>query len=90
MIACRKIIARKSLFQLCKKNRNSTYPADWLKNAKKELKDAEVSSLEWKTPEGVTLKPLYVAEDIKGLENESPGSYPYTRGPYATMYAIKP
>ncbi len=41
--------------------------------------------LEKVTPEGIKLKPVYT--DGKG---ELPGVYPYTRGPYATMYTSKP
>jgi methylmalonyl-CoA mutase N-terminal domain/subunit len=29
-------------------------------------------------------------EGVEGVEGELPGVYPFTRGPYATMYAAKP
>lgn len=73
---------------LCR--RLSSYPQIWEKNAKRELK-GDVSTIEWKTPEGIVLKPLYSPNDIKPTtEPEVPGSFPYTRGPYATMYTAKP
>ena len=43
-----------------------------------------------KTEAGVEIKPVYTNEDIAGLEPESPGAYPFTRGPYATMYRGRP
>ena len=42
----------------------------------------------WQTPEGITIKPLYTAEDTKDLEHMDnlPGFAPFKRGPKATMY----
>jgi methylmalonyl-CoA mutase len=68
----------------------SSYPKDWVENSKKELNGKSPEHLEWKTPEGIILKPLYTRSDIEDLKEEVPGSYPYTRGPYATMYTSKP
>ncbi|MFO7860345.1 MAG: methylmalonyl-CoA mutase [Desulfosalsimonas sp.] len=64
----------------------------WIELAKKELKNKPVESLEKKTPEGITLNPLYTAEDIQGLDfiNTLPGFSPFVRGPRATMYAGRP
>ncbi|MBA2880424.1 methylmalonyl-CoA mutase [Desulfosalsimonas propionicica] len=64
----------------------------WIDLAKKELKNKPVESLEKKTPEGITLNPLYTAEDIEGLDfvNTLPGFSPFVRGPRATMYAGRP
>ena len=66
--------------------------ADWLKLAKKELKNREINDLNWDTPEGIEVKPLYTEEDLKELEHSNgyPGLPPYTRGPRATMYANRP
>ena len=36
------------------------------------------------------MKPLYTKDDIKDLSDELPGQYPYTRGPYASMYTHRP
>jgi methylmalonyl-CoA mutase len=91
------IISSRSLF--------STYPEEWTKLASKELKGKDPSILEWHTPEGLVLKPLYTATDAsKALENNKsilgelgenlgddvPGVFPFKRGPYATMYTAKP
>lgn len=68
----------------------STYDPKWSKLVQKELgNDLGPDSLERVTPEGIKLKPLYTANDVKGKE-EYPGVYPYTRGPYASMYTAKP
>jgi methylmalonyl-CoA mutase len=66
--------------------------ADWKKLAAAELKGADASSLDWLTPEGLRVKPLYTEADLEGLETlgNMPGFPPYTRGPRATMYANRP
>jgi methylmalonyl-CoA mutase len=66
--------------------------ADWEKLAAKELRDKPVDSLNWQTLEGITVKPLYTAEDVAGLPQmgEVPGVAPFTRGVRATMYAGRP
>ena len=65
---------------------------DWETLARKELKDREVSELDWQTAEGIRLKPLYTAEDLEKLEmsNTLPGFPPFLRGPKATMYTGRP
>jgi methylmalonyl-CoA mutase len=40
------------------------------------------------TPEGIPIQPVYY--DLNSDEPELPGVFPFTRGPYATMYALKP
>jgi methylmalonyl-CoA mutase len=64
----------------------------WEALATKLMKGKPLSSLEWQTPEGITVKPLYMAHDLEGLEgvNSLPGLPPYVRGPVATMYAGRP
>ncbi len=46
----------------------------------------------WKTPEGIEVKPLYTAADLEGIEHlDYPaGLPPYLRGPYSSMYALQP
>ncbi|MBV9795522.1 MAG: methylmalonyl-CoA mutase [Actinobacteria bacterium] len=46
----------------------------------------------WDTPEGITVKPLYTADDLAGLGflDTWPGIAPYLRGPYPTMYRTQP
>src|SRR6187455_264391 len=67
-------------------------PADWEKLAAKELRDKPLSSLDWMTPEGILVKPLYTEADLENLETVGslPGFPPFTRGPKATMYAGRP
>ncbi len=64
----------------------------WIETAEKELRGKPIESLDWNTPEGIKVKPLYTAEDIENLEcvNTLPGLAPYVRGPKATMYAGRP
>src|ERR1700759_3055418 len=66
--------------------------ADWEKLAGKELRDKPLSALDWTTPEGIVVKPLYTAADLEGLETVGtmPGFPPYTRGVRGTMYANRP
>ena len=65
---------------------------EWEELATKELRGKPLDSLDWMTPEGIAVKPLYTAEDLEGMEHlESlPGFAPYVRGPKATMYAGRP
>ena len=64
----------------------------WMEQAAKELKGKPVEALNWETPEGITVKPIYTAEDLEGLDfvNTLSGMAPYVRGPVATMYANQP
>ena len=61
----------------------------WTDLATKQLRGKSLQSLNWETPEGIRVKPLYTAEDLEGMEhvNTLPGLAPYVRGPMATMYA---
>jgi len=65
---------------------------DWTKLAQRELRDRPLASLDWMTPEGIKVKPLYTAADLEGLETLGtvPGMPPFLRGPKATMYAGRP
>jgi len=64
----------------------------WHKAAAKSAPGGQVDALNWTTPEGLTVKPLYTAEDLQGLPhtNTLPGFEPFLRGPQATMYAVRP
>ncbi|MFC7332477.1 methylmalonyl-CoA mutase [Rhodocista pekingensis] len=68
--------------------------ADWETLAAKDLSREEgrpLDSLVSATPEGIAIKPLYTAADLEALEDAGlPGFPPYTRGPRATMYTVKP
>ena len=60
---------------------------DWEKLAAKESRGADLSR---ETPEGIRLKTVYGPDDIAGIDSGYPGVAPFTRGPYATMYAGRP
>mgnify|MGYP001820091114 CR=1 FL=1 len=64
----------------------------WKELATKQLRGKPLDSLNWHTPEGVDVKPLYTAEDLEQIEHlhSLPGFAPYVRGPMATMYAGRP
>ena len=66
--------------------------AEWQAAAEKSLKGASINTLNWTTPDGMVVKPLYTADDIKDLPytNTLPGFEPFMRGPQATMYAVRP
>jgi methylmalonyl-CoA mutase len=70
---------------------------DWTARAAAELDGAPVAGLDWTTPEGIRIKPLYSEADLAAIEAEGfrlkgamPGFAPYLRGPRATMYAHRP
>ena len=65
---------------------------DWARAAAKSAPGGDVQALSWVTPDGITVKPLYTAEDTQDLPyaNTLPGFEPYLRGPQATMYAVRP
>jgi len=65
---------------------------DWRSLASKECKGQSPEELDWNTPEGIAVKPLYTVEDLEGLAHldSLPGLAPFVRGPRATMYAGRP
>ncbi|BEP48414.1 MULTISPECIES: methylmalonyl-CoA mutase [Variovorax] len=65
---------------------------DWAKAAAKSAPGGDLGALNWLTPDGITVKPLYTAADLQGLKytDTLPGFEPYLRGPQATMYAVRP
>jgi methylmalonyl-CoA mutase len=64
----------------------------WAKAAAKSAPGGNVDALNWITPDGIAVKPLYTAADTAGLLHADtlPGFEPYLRGPQATMYASRP
>ena len=64
----------------------------WQKAAEKSLKGKPLSGLNWETPDGISVKPLYTAADTVNLPHTDtlPGFAPFIRGPQATMYAVRP
>ena len=64
----------------------------WKALSAKQLRGKSLEDLQWDTPEGIRVKPLYTAQDLEGMPhvNTLPGFAPYVRGPMATMYAGRP
>src|SRR5947209_6171462 len=69
----------------------------WKSLAAAELRGKPLSGLDWRTSEGITVKPLYTEADLEAIEAAGfpwcealPGIPPYLRGPRATMYANRP
>ena len=64
----------------------------WRAAAARSAPRGEVDTLDWHTPEGLVVKPLYTAADTAQLPyaDTLPGFAPYLRGPQATMYAVRP
>ena len=71
---------------------NPSTMEDWLKAAAKSAPGGDVQALDWITPDGIRVKPLYTAADTASLPyaNTLPGLEPFLRGPQATMYAVRP
>lgn len=63
---------------------------EWARLAKKQLKGKNPEELTWRTPERINIKPVYTKADSAGFTDELPGVFPYTRGPYPTMYTNRP
>ena len=53
---------------------------------------AEGIEKNWKTPEQIDVKPVYGDVDLLGMEhlNYAAGIAPFLRGPYSTMYVMRP
>jgi methylmalonyl-CoA mutase len=66
---------------------NDSDKTAWEALAAKESRGKDLSR---ETLEGITLKTVYGPEDAAHIDSGYPGVAPYTRGPYATMYAGRP
>ncbi|MDQ6628978.1 MAG: methylmalonyl-CoA mutase [Pseudomonadota bacterium] len=66
--------------------------AAWRAAAASSAPDGDIGALNWVTPEGIVVKPLYTRADIDALPatDTLPGFPPYVRGPQATMYTARP
>ena len=64
----------------------------WTEMATAELKGRTPETLTTTTAEGIDIAPLYTASDLEGLNHLDtvPGEAPFTRGPRATMYTVRP
>ena len=60
---------------------------DWEKLSAKESRGKDLCR---ETVEGIRLQTVYGPDDAASLDSGFPGLPPYTRGPYATMYAGRP
>ncbi|QRX63509.1 methylmalonyl-CoA mutase [Dysgonomonadaceae bacterium zrk40] len=58
----------------------------------KEWAEKNEVKADWLTPEQIPVKPVYTKEDLEGMEhlNYAAGVAPYLRGPYSTMYVMRP
>ncbi|MBW2213886.1 MAG: hypothetical protein JRF48_05500 [Deltaproteobacteria bacterium] len=55
--------------------------SEWIAKVDADLKGASFAGLRSTTPSGISLEPLYTAEDVEGLRDRGlPGVYPYIRG----------
>ncbi len=56
------------------------------------MADSKADHLVWHTPEGIDVKPLWTRADVEGLDflDTAPGTFPFVRGPYASMYSERP
>jgi methylmalonyl-CoA mutase len=66
---------------------DSPSKSDWEKLAEKESRGRDLAR---ETFEGIRLKTVYGEEEAAGIDSGYPGIAPFTRGPYATMYAGRP
>jgi methylmalonyl-CoA mutase len=64
----------------------------WQQAAARSAPAGDLDALTWVTPEGIPVKPLYTAADVKDLPHTDtlPGFPPFLRGPQATMYTVRP
>ncbi len=64
----------------------------WKKKVEESLKGGSIDVLQTKTADGYAIHPLYTSHDLEktGYQENLPGEFPYTRGPYPTMYAQRP
>lgn len=65
--------------------------ADWAARVRAE-QGVDPDTLRWVTNEQIPVRPLYAAEDLDQLEHlgYTAGIPPFLRGPYASMYVIRP
>ncbi|PWA03699.1 hypothetical protein BB558_000119 [Smittium angustum] len=90
------IRSSRPIVEVSKRFYGDTHPAvpldqEWAKLALKETKGKDPEQLlTWRTLEGINVKPIYTTEDVTNVQKEISGKYPFTRGPYATMYTLRP
>jgi len=72
-------------------DRGTATKADWSQAAAESL-GRPVEDARWTTPEQIQVPPMLSADDLAGVEHlgTMPGLPPFLRGPYATMYVMRP
>lgn len=65
---------------------------EWSQPDVAEFNKANHIDYDWTTPELIKVKGAYTKEDLEGMEHlhYAAGVAPYLRGPYSTMYAMRP
>lgn len=60
----------------------------WNTRVKRESPERNLEDLNWTSPEGIPIAPLYTSDDLVGLSHlqSTPGEPPFVRGPRSTMY----
>jgi hypothetical protein len=62
----------------------------WKELAVKELRGEPPESLNWKTPEGIVVKPLYTAADLRGLQQIKMPVFPLPESPMTFIADVWP
>jgi methylmalonyl-CoA mutase len=61
-------------------------------SAWRNLLDKPEAEFTWQTAEQIPIRPLYTENDLEGVDHlqTMPGMPPFLRGPYSTMYVMRP
>lgn len=72
-------------------NKRGNYQ-EWLEAAQKALKGRSLEELKTIAEDGINFNPVYTSKDTEetGYHETYPGIFPFTRGPYPSMYAQRP
>lgn len=73
-------------------DQNTPQKTKWINSVEKGLKGDKAESLNIMSPEGVGIQALYDSEDLSKREIDPgyPGQFPFTRGPYPSMFTQRP
>ena len=71
---------------------NIEYKSNSIGNSFEQWEKLSNMEKKWLTPEQIPVKPVYTPMDLEGMEhlNYAAGVAPFLRGPYSTMYVMKP
>lgn len=75
-----------------KQIKQETNYKEWEKETLQKQGIPDIHEMDWHTPEHIPVKPVYTEEDLENLEhlNYAAGLPPFLRGPYSTMYVMRP